>query len=47
MGSSQAEPANDEVDLGYSKGDLKRIAWLLKALKFTRHLQRCDGSVEN
>ena len=32
MGDSQAEPVNNEVDLGYSKGDLKRIAWLLKAL---------------
>jgi len=32
MGDSHSKPANDEVDLGYSKGDLKRIAWLLKAL---------------
>ena len=32
MGSSQAEPADGEVDLGYSKGDSKRITWLLKAL---------------
>ncbi|MDB2685671.1 J domain-containing protein [Mariniblastus sp.] len=32
MGNSHAMPANEEVDLGYSKGDLKRIALLLEAL---------------
>ena len=32
MGKSAANPASEEVDLGYSQGDLKRVAWLLNAL---------------
>ena len=31
-GASVADPVNEGVGLGYSQGDLKRIAWLLKAL---------------
>ena len=32
LGKSAATPASEDVDLGYSQGDLKRIAWLLKGL---------------
>lgn len=35
LGKSAAVPASKDVDLGYSQGDLKRIAWLLKALDST------------
>ena len=31
-GKSATSPAREDVDLGYSQGDLKRIAWLLQAL---------------
>ena len=32
IGESATAPASKDVDLGYSQGDLKRLAWLLEAL---------------